>query len=163
MRIIICSEITDLSQFQSLPRLVKTITVKDNTCNTASSTALSLIAFNGLTHITIGNNALKNIQQFTISTLPSLQAIQIGSCSLSTQCGGVPSVPSSIFNTYIINCPTLKTISIGDYSFSQYALFNLNDLPCLEEILIGKYAFYYIVTFRIEGKDVNGLFVSGNA
>ena len=156
-----CSEITDISQFQSLSFFVKTISVISNTCNTVSPTSLALIAFQGLTHITIGNSALKYIQQFTISTLPSLQVIQIGRCSLSTQCEGIPPTPSIIFNTYILNCPNLKTISIEEYSFSQYALLNFNNLPSLEELVIGKYSFYYIVSFLVKGINVIEYLIDG--
>ena len=111
MRIIICSEITDLSQFQSLPRLVKTITVKDNTCNTASTSPLVLNGFSVLTHITIGRNSLKNIRWFTISSLPSLEVILIGSCSFSTICDGVPYVLITNSKLSIFDCPNLRTIS----------------------------------------------------
>ena len=155
MRIIICSEITDLSQFQSLPRLVKTITVKDNTCNTASTSPLVLNGFSVLTHITIGRNSLKNIRWFTISSLPSLEVILIGSCSFSTICDGVPYVLITNSKLSIFDCPTLTTVFIGDYSFSQYSNFNLDNLPSLETMEIGKYSFYYITNFIIRGRNAD--------
>ena len=153
--ILTCSEITDTSQFQSLSYFVKTITVNDDSCNSASSTSLLLDGFPVLTHVTIGKYALKNVQEFDISSLPSLQAIQIGRCSLSTTCYDIPSALSTTPRLSISNCPNLKSISIEDYSFSQYSILNLNNLPSLETMVIGKYSFYYITNFIIKGRNVN--------
>ena len=51
----------------------------------------------------------------------------------------------------IVNCPKLKSIQIGQYSFNDYHSFELNNLPSLQSIDMGGYCFYYAPSFSLTG------------
>ena len=50
-----------------------------------------------------------------------------------------------------VNCPKLKSIQIGDYSFSDYHSFELNSFPSLQSIDMGDYCFYWAPSFSLTG------------
>ena len=51
----------------------------------------------------------------------------------------------------MVNCPKLKSIHIGDYSFAFYSIFELNSLPSLQSISIGGACFYWVSSFSLTG------------
>ena len=52
----------------------------------------------------------------------------------------------------IVNCPKLKSIQIGFWSFKDYHSFELNNLPSLQSIFIGDwFCFYYAPSFSLTG------------
>ena len=51
----------------------------------------------------------------------------------------------------IVNCPKLKSIQIGGWSFHDYHSFELNNLPSLQSIVIGHGCFWYAPSFSLTG------------
>ena len=51
----------------------------------------------------------------------------------------------------IVNCPKLKSIQIGGWSFSDYHSFELNNLPSLQSIDMDEYCFSYAPSFSLTG------------
>ena len=51
----------------------------------------------------------------------------------------------------IVNCPRIKSIQIGHWSFLDYHSFELNNLPSLQSFDIGSYCFYYAPSFSLTG------------
>ena len=51
----------------------------------------------------------------------------------------------------IVNCPKLKSIQIGNWSFRDYHSFELNNLPSLQSIDMGHRCFYYAPIFSLTG------------
>ena len=51
----------------------------------------------------------------------------------------------------IVNCPKLKSIQIGDFSFSDYHSFELNNLPSLQSIDMGNSCFWFAPSFSLTG------------
>ena len=51
----------------------------------------------------------------------------------------------------IVNCPKLKSIQIGHWSFADYHSFELNNLPSLQTIDITERCFEYAPSFSLTG------------
>jgi len=51
----------------------------------------------------------------------------------------------------IVNCPKLKSIQIGYHSFEDYHSFELNNLPSLQSIDMGKYCFFWTPSLSLTG------------
>ena len=74
-----------------------------------------------LKELIIGNDCCMRIGQFDLDGLNSLQSIQIGNNSFTTETNSWD-IPNNKFRSFsIINCKQLESIQIGSYSFSDYA------------------------------------------
>ena len=92
--------------------------------------------FLNLESIEIGNNCFKSVKTFQIDGLNQLKTIKIGNNSFTKEKNGWDYDKSKSF--HILNCESLESIQIGEYSFSDYAgEFELRNLPQLQSIQIG--------------------------
>ena len=92
-----------------------------------------------LRRIVVGGNCFSGFRSFELKGLRKLESIVIGVCSFqyNNLSGGERS--DSCFR--IVNCPKLKSLWIGDQSFSDYHSFELVNLHSLQSIEIGEYCF----------------------
>ncbi|CBK25256.2 uncharacterized protein [Blastocystis hominis] len=89
-----------------------------------------------LESIKIGNDCFGSVQAFKIDGLNRLKTIKIGSNSFTQRKNEEDYDKSKSF--HILNCKSLESIQIGEYSFSDFAGdFELKNLPQLQSIQIG--------------------------
>ena len=104
-----------------------------------------------LKRIVIGEICFGNVRVFELDGLSELESVVIGKRSLSLN----PADPWDSERTNsacrIVNCPKLKSIQIGDCSFSDYHSFELSNLPSLQSVEIGWKCFYYTASFSLTG------------
>ena len=88
-----------------------------------------------LRSIVIDDNCCRNVAKFVLSNLPSLISVTIGMNSFT----GIPNSGGydSEKEFSISNCESLTQISIGCFSFSDYASFKLEGLDSLKRLSIG--------------------------
>ena len=92
--------------------------------------------FNLLESIEIGNECFGSVKSFQIDGLNRLKTIKIGNNSFTQKKYNWGDDESKSFR--ILNCESLESIQIGEYSFSDYAGdFELKNLPQLQSIQIG--------------------------
>ena len=100
-----------------------------------NSPLMSLSNLISLESIEIGNGCFGSVQTFQMEGLNRLKTIKIGNNSF-TQRNGARDNESKSF--HILNCESLKSIQIGEYSFSDFGgEFELKNLPQLQSIQIG--------------------------
>ena len=76
------------------------------------------------------------MKTFKIDGLNQLQTIKIGNNSFTQKKNSYGNDESKSF--HILNCESLESIQIGEYSFSDFAgEFELKNLPLLQSIQIG--------------------------
>ena len=113
--------------------------------------------------IWIGDDCFGSVKTFQIDGLNRLKTIRIGKNSF-TQLKSTDEWDSNKANKqsksfHILNCESLESIQIGEYSFHDYAgEFELKNLPKLQSIQIGSIGsnscnFWYS-SFVIRGIDV---------
>ena len=51
----------------------------------------------------------------------------------------------------ITDCPNLKSLQIGDFSFADYHLLELEILPSLQQVVVGSHAFHWSYLFSLSG------------
>ena len=89
-----------------------------------------------LESIEIGDDCFGSVQTFQIDGLNRLKTIKIGNYSFTHNKKYVGKDKSKSF--HILNCESLKSIQIGECSFSDFAgEFELKNLPQLQSIQIG--------------------------
>ena len=97
------------------------------------------------------------MQTFKIDGLNGLKTIKIGNNSFTQNKNNYGNDESKSF--HILNCESLESIQIGQYSFSDFAgEFELKNLPQLQSIqigIIGKYSNnFYSSSFVIRGIEL---------
>ena len=110
-----------------------------------------------LESIEIGNDCFESVKTFQIEGLNRLKTIKIGNNSFTHAINDYGNDGSKSF--HILNCESLESIEMGEYSFSDFAGdFELKNLPQLQSIRIGtigndSYNFYNS-SFEIEGIEL---------
>ena len=108
-----------------------------------------------LESIEIGDNCIRNVDEFRIEEFIKLRELKIGSNSFTNKLNSYGNDESKSF--HILNCESLESIEIGEYSFSDYAgEFELKNLSKLQSLIIGSntsnsYNFYNMNSLIIEG------------
>ena len=111
-----------------------------------------------LESIEIGNNCFRSVKTFQIDGLNRLKTIKIGKNSFTQKNNYYGYDKSKSF--HILNCESLESIQIGEYSFSDFAgEFELKNLPQLQSIQIGTVerdssSNFYHSSFVIRGIDM---------
>ena len=92
--------------------------------------------FYNLESIEIGDKCFESVKTFKIDGLNRLKSLKIGKNSFTEKRNDHGNDESKSF--HILNCKSLESIEIGDYSFSDFAgQFELKNLPALQSIQIG--------------------------
>ena len=126
-----------------LPNL-QSITIGDYAFSFAQLFLIKNLNF--LRSLEIGDKCFINVVTFEINGLKSLWQVKIGKDSFtlidSSDYKNDDDVLVKAYNIYrsfhIVNCKSLQSISIGEFSFCDYAgQFELRNLPVLESISIG--------------------------
>ena len=106
--------------------------------------------------ITIGNYVFNQVRYFSVNNLPLLQKLQIGNSSLTVYIDGYyPTDEKAIPGKFSVwNCPKLTSISAGDFSLTDYAEIDISNLPFLQTLYFGAYAFVYAHNLELRGHNV---------
>ena len=118
-----------------------------------------MIGLPNLRTLTIGNESFKQTNSFSISTLPSLETVEIGdncfgAIANNIYINSLPELTSLKIGRYsfydktsdnrvnctfqVFNCSQLFSIEIGEYSFGKYeGELKLLSLPALQNLTIG--------------------------
>ena len=92
--------------------------------------------FDELQELNLGDDCLGSVQTFTIDGLNRLKTIKIGKRSFTQKKDSYGNDSSKSF--HILNCESLESIQIGEYSFSDFGgELELKNLPQLQSIQIG--------------------------
>ena len=110
-----------------------------------------------LESIEIGNDCFESVKTFKIEGLNRLRTIKIGNNSFTQKKNSYGNDESKSF--HILNCESLESIQIGEYSFSDFGgEFELKNLPQLQSIQIGTIGSYscnfYNSSFVIRGIEL---------
>ena len=115
-----------------------------------------------LESIEIGDECFKSVETFKIDGLNRLKTIKIGNNSFTQVKKGKwnsNKANNQSKSFHILNCESLESIQIGEYSFSDFAgEFELKNLPQLQSIQIGiigsKSRNFYCSSFVIRGIEL---------
>ena len=141
------------------PEGTREVIVGDGDCNYSGRTVFDLSGFTNVERIVIGSNSFTNVVTLNLTGLNELVSISIGdSCfgevnelrieglnKLENVTIGMNSFTQYknyyYYNTkrklYLRNCPLLKEVRIGRYSFSDYSYSYVENLESLELLEYG--------------------------
>ena len=122
------------SDWDRLSPAITRIIVLKSSCNYGFD-ALDLSRFDGLKEVKVGDECFKNVTTVNITGLSQLESVEIGVNSFTQHKNGWGNDPSRHF--YLKNCPKLKSLKMGRYSFSDYTVIEIENVDALEVIEIG--------------------------
>ena len=113
------------------------LNIPNNQCNSASLTSFDLSAYKFIEVIEIGNENFFYTNVFKLDGIIKLEKLMIGNNSFTQGKNSFWYNQSKSF--HILNCESLESIQIGEYSFSDFGgEFELKNLPQLQSIQIGR-------------------------
>ena len=114
---------------------ITTLSIGSRVCPFENATVFDLSVYPKLKTLKIGSESFEFIEELKLIGLSELESVEIGKNSF-TQCkGGYDNDPNRHF--YLKNCPKLKSLKIGSYSFSDYTVCEIENVPALETVEIG--------------------------
>ena len=129
-----------------LHNCVEELRVIDGCCNEEGLKELDLRGFVNLRELKVGNECIENVNEVKLIGLSELESVEIGKNSFTQHKNSSGYDPNCHF--YLKNCPKLKSLKMGRYSFSDYSVCEIENVNALESIEIGdldeaSHNFYY--------------------
>ena len=125
--------IGSVNDWNQIDKTVGVIVVGDNCCNDSSIDLLDLGDCTYLKELTIGSKCFRYTNKVKLIGLKKLERVWIGENSLVKEYNGEATLdPSRHF--YLKNCPKLKSLKMGGYSFSDYTVCEIENVDALEVI-----------------------------
>ena len=120
-------------KWSALNKCVTDVIVSSHCCN-KSVKVLDLSELKCLKRIEIGDDCFMHVDDMKLTGL-QLESVVIGMNSFTRKKYDDGKDPNRHF--YVKNCPSLKELKMGRYSFSDYSVCEIEDTPALETIQIG--------------------------
>ena len=108
----------------------------DNGVSQSDFTELDLSRFLQLKSLSVGDHCFSYVNEVKVIGLNNLESVEIGMNSFTKNKNSGDNDPNRHF--YLKNCPKLKSLKMGRYSFSDYCVCEIENVDSLEVIEIGK-------------------------
>ncbi|KAK8820604.1 hypothetical protein WA577_006660 [Blastocystis sp. JDR] len=108
-------------------------------CNLESFTVLNLTRFVNLKVFEVNDDSFAYVKEVHISGLSKLDRVVIGVNCFTKYKNSWGKDSTRHF--YLKDCPQLRELRLGRYSFSDYASLELKNLPSLNSLLFDRLAF----------------------
>ena len=116
---------------------VEVMIVDNNACNEKCFTTLALSLFSNLKVFEVGDYSFSFVEEVKLIGLSHLEKVLIGDNSFTKKKKkGTGNDPNHHF--YLKNCERLKELKMGRYSFNDYSVCEIENLPSLEVIEMGE-------------------------
>ena len=110
--------------------------VDNNACNDKCFTALVLSLFSNLKVFEVGDYSFAFVDEVKLIGLSHLERVEIGMNSFTKKKNHWGEDLSRHF--YLKNCERLRELKMGRYSFSDYSVCKIENVPSLEVIEMGE-------------------------
>ena len=129
-----------VSTIHALTSLASTVTqiIIDNGVSQSDFTELDLSRFLQLKSLSVGDHCFSYVNEVKMIGLNELESVEIGTNSFTKfkNTWQITSDPNRHF--YLKDCPKLKSLKMGRYSFSDYTVIEIENVDALESIEMGE-------------------------
>ena len=122
-----------MDELNALDATVESIIVDG--CNDPSFTVLNLTRFVDLKVFEVNDHSFAFVTEVYLIGLPELERVVIGVNSFTRSKNAWHLEPNH--NFYLKDCPQLRELKIGQYSFNEYTKVEIENMNSLEVIEIG--------------------------
>ena len=130
------ANVFNVNDLNALSSTVTEIIVENRCCRDPSFTVLDLTRFTNVRRIVIGHDAFMYVEEVKLIGLSELESVEIGMNSFTQHKNSYGNDPNRHF--YLKNCPKLKSLEMGRYSFSDYSVIEIENVDALEVIEMGE-------------------------
>ena len=130
------ANVFNVNDLNALSSTVTEIIVENRCCRDPSFTVLDLTQFTNVRRIVIGDEAFMYVKEVKLIGLSKLESVEIGVNSFTQHKNSWGNDPNRHF--YLKNCPKLKSLKMGRYSFSDYSVIEIENVDALEVIEMGE-------------------------
>ena len=127
--------VSSSKEWESLGWHVREIVVGNGCCN-KYVIVLDFTGFILMKSIEIGDECFENVNELKLIGMRKLESVVIGKNSFTKEKNSWGNDPDRHF--YLKDCERLKELKIGCYSFSDYSVCEIENVPSLEVIEIGE-------------------------
>ena len=124
-----------VDELNTLDSSVETIIVDNNACNDDSFTELNLTRFVNLRVFEVGDYSFSYVEEVHLIGLSKLERVVIGKHCFTLPAWEGVNEDNSV---YLKNCERLRELKIGHYSFADYSVIEIENVPSLEVIEMGE-------------------------
>ena len=144
--------LTSENDWDRMDRTIEVMNVSDNQYNGMEWTELDLSGFVKLRKIKVGDECFRNVKKVNICGLSELESVCIGSKAFGRD-------DNSKGGSFCLkNCPKLKSLKMGRYSFSDYTVCEIENVDALEVIEMGDVN-YWSGCFYWSSLELNSVFI----
>ena len=126
------ANIHSFDEFMRMERSVETLIVDNNTCNDMNCALLDLSSFSNLKVFEVGDYTFSYVNEVKLIGLNQLERVVMGRHCFSSS---FKKNPERHF--YLKNCERLRELRIGIWSFIDYSVCEIENVPSLEVIEMG--------------------------
>ena len=123
-------------EWNELASDVSFVRVDSGVGNTPSLIVLNMSRFVNLQELSIGNGCFENVKELKLIGMNMLERVMIGENSFTKEKNSWGDDSERHF--YLKNCERLRELKMGRYSFSDYAMCEIENVPSLEVIEMGE-------------------------
>ena len=105
-------------------------------CNDDGFTSLDLSSYVSLKVFEVGDECFRHVEEVKLIGLNQLERVVIGKSCFTKHMNWFGNDPCRRF--YLKNCERLRELKMGRYSFNKYAVCEIENVPSLEVIEVGK-------------------------
>ena len=123
---------------QLLHNHIEELIVENNSCNRKEWTALDLSFMSKLRLLKVGDECFENVKEVKLIGLNRLERVVIGKNSFTKHKNDFPVFINTSRHFCLNNCWRLRELMIGCFSFSDYSVCEIENVPSLEVIEMGE-------------------------
>ena len=112
------------------------IVIASNCCNERELSVLDMSRFMNLRELKVGDECFENVNEVKLMGLNRLESMVIGKNSFTKKKNSCGNNPNRHF--YLKNCWRLREVKMGRYSFSDYSVCEIENVPSLRVIEMGQ-------------------------
>ena len=130
------AEIHSWNEWEKVNERVKELVIPSNCCNETEWSVFDVSELRWLKSIEIGDECFENVKEVRLMGLNQLKSIVIGKNCFTKHKNDWAKDPTRHF--YLKNCERVRELKIGCCSFSDYSVCEIENVPSLEVIEMGK-------------------------
>ena len=128
-------EIHSWNEWESISKSVAELVIPSNCCNEAEWSVFDVSELKRLKSIEIGDECFENVNEVKLIGLNQLESVVIGKNSFTWYKDDYEYDANRHF--YLKDCERLRELKMGRYSFSDYSVCEIENVPSLEVIEMG--------------------------
>ena len=139
-------EIHNWNEWENVSKKLTDLVIPPKCCNEEKWNVFDVSGLKCLKSIEIGDECFENVKEVKLIGMKELESVVIGKNSFTKKKNSYGNDPDRHF--YLKNCERLRELKMGRYSFSDYSVCEIENVPCLEVIEMGElnegsYSFCY--------------------